>query len=82
MTNAQAFDTAFMRVEPRGEGFAFVTVGKVKYLVSDHYCPFCKWVGKVGDGEPWCQHKEAAFGNGFDDDAADLLDTYRVGLYG
>ena len=79
LTKPEQFDQAFMRVTDHPvEGFAYVTVGKVRLLVSDYYCPFCRDNGT--DGEAWCRHKEAAFRGDHDDDGDDLRETYEAAL--
>ena len=82
MTNEQAFDQAFrpeLTVEPRGSGFALVTEGNRQQLVCEYYCPFCEFDSdNTAATSPWCEHKEAAFGDG--DDAQDQYETCRDAL--
>ena len=101
MTNAQAFDQAFapaMDIEPRGEWMAIVEIDGVRLCVSKHYCAHCAYHGPSpngADGEAWCIHKQAAFGNGDGEalcrhkealfeaergDAQDQYETYRDAL--
>ena len=78
MTNARAFIQAFapFDIEPRGEWMAIVDVGGDRRCVTTHYCAHCRDDGT--DGEAWCVHKEAAFGDS--DDAQDQYETYRDAL--
>ena len=78
MTNAQAFDQAFspFDIEMRGDWIAIVEDGGERLIVTLYYCSHCRDDGT--DGEAWCRHKEAAFGDG--DDAQDQYETCRDAL--